>query len=214
MTFSRLFMLLPICVWLIGCVAPQPKQTDAGKVDWLQQQKRLGEISQWSINGRIAVQTINNGGQADYVWKQQNATNYTIRLQAPLGAGTTWISAEPQGVMLKNSSGESLFDTDVDKLMQQVNGWPLPVSGLRYWVLGLPSKMSDYTIVSWQANGLPGVMLQDGWRIEFRQHKEVSGVLLPKKLFISRDSTSFSEDENEEGVDVRLIIRQWSIGRV
>jgi len=215
MKFPRLYCVLLINVWLLGCASSQLKEAVTEKIDWQQQQQTLQQIKQWSINGRIAVQTASDGGQADYHWQQLNATDYTIRLQAPLGAGTTWINGNAQGVSLQTSSGDALFDTDVDELMLQLNGWPLPVSGLRYWVLGLPSSATAYSVSEWKPNGLPGVMLQDGWRIEFRKHKKVSGVLVPHKLFIRRADTENGEDENNEGeVDVRLIIRQWSIGHV
>jgi len=215
MKFPRLYCVLLINVWLLGCASSQLKEAVTEKIDWQQQQQTLQQIKQWSINGRIAVQTASDGGQADYHWQQLNATDYTIRLQAPLGAGTTWINGNARGVSLQTSSGDALFDTDVDELMLQLNGWPLPVSGLRYWVLGLPSSATAYSVSEWKPNGLPGVMLQDGWRIEFRKHKKVSGVLVPHKLFIRRADTENGEDENNEGeVDVRLIIRQWSIGHV
>lgn len=215
MKFPRLYCMLLINVWLLGCASSQLKEAVTEKIDWQQQQQTLQQIKQWSINGRIAVQTASDGGQADYHWQQLNTTDYTIRLQAPLGAGTTWINGNAQGVSLQTSSGDALFDTDVDELMLQLNGWPLPVSGLRYWVLGLPSSATAYSVSEWKPNGLPGVMLQDGWRIEFRKHKKVSGVLVPHKLFIRRADTENGEDENNEGeVDVRLIIRQWSIGHV
>lgn len=215
MKFPRLFCLLLINLWLFGCASSQVKEAVTEKIEWQQQQQTLQQIKQWSINGRIAVQTNNDGGQADYRWQQLNATDYNIRLQAPLGAGTTWINGDAQGVSLQTSSGGSLFDVDVDKLMLQMNGWPLPVSGLRYWVLGLPSVATAYSVSEWEPNGLPSVMLQDGWRIEFRRYKKVSGILVPHKLFIRRvDVKNIGDAENEEEVDVRLIIRQWSIGHV
>jgi len=216
MKLPRLYCLLLINLWLFGCASSQVKEVAEEKIDWQHQQQALQQIKQWAINGRIAVQTNYDGGQADYHWQQLNTTDYKIRLQAPLGAGTTWINGDAQGVNLRTSSGEALYDADVDKLMLQINGWPLPVSGLRYWVLGLPSAASSYSVSQWKSNGLPGVMLQDGWRIEFRRYKKVSGILMPHKLFIRRADAQGVGDmgNNEEDVDVRLIIRQWSVDNV
>jgi len=212
----HLYCLLLVNLWLFGCASTQPKEAANETIDWLQQQHALQQIKQWSIDGRIAVQTSSDGGQADYAWQQLSAVDYNIRLQAPLGAGTTWIKGNAQGVSLRTSSGDSLFDTNVDKLMLQMNGWPLPVRGLRYWVLGLPSNTTAYIVRKWHPNGLPAVMLQDGWRIEFRRYKKVSGVLMPHKLFIRRvnEKNIGGAEDNKEEVDVRLIIRQWSIGHV
>lgn len=204
---TGLFIGLQILLWLSACTPSVVKQDTRSKLDWAQQQLALNAIQQWKINGRIAVQTKDDGGQADFVWQLENLSNYEIRLQAPLGAGTTWINSGPQGASIKNSSGDSLYDTDVDALILRMNGWRLPVSGLRYWVRGLPSPVSDYKVTEWNDNGLPAVVIQDGWRIEFRKHQQVSGQFLPRKLFINRVNM-------EEEVDVRLIIRQWVIDNV
>lgn len=206
MKILRLISALGLLLWLAGCSAPAIRQEPATDIDWPQQQKSLQAIHQWNILGRISVQTRDNGGQADFAWQQQNRQDYRIRLTAPLGAGTTWIKGSAEGVELITPSGEHVSNGDVDQLMMQVNGWPLPVSGLYYWVRGLPSPRSTYVVTRWHNPALPEVIEQDGWRIEFRSHHEVSGRWLPRKLFISR------LDELE--VDVRLIIRQWDTNDV
>ncbi len=195
-------LVLPLFLWLGAC-APNIKDEPVASINWQQQQKKLNQLYNWTIKGRLSVQSEYEGGQADYTWKQYNQTDYDIRLQAPMGAGTTLISGRVNGVNLKTSSGDEVFDTDVDKLMLRLNGWPLPVSGLQYWVRGLPSPTSQYEVSEWHKNGLPNVILQDGWRIEFRKYKSIEGNFLPGKLFINR---SVGEE-----VDVRLIIRHWSL---
>jgi len=200
----KIIYFLPFLIWLGACSTTQQKDQTSETVNWQLQQKELAQLQSWAINGRISVQTEYEGGQADYRWQQYNNTDYDIRLQAPMGAGTTLITGRLNGVSLKTSSGDELFDTDVDKLMLKLNGWPLPVSGLQYWVKGLPAPKSSFEVSKWNKNGLPAVMLQDGWRIEMRKYKKVGENLLPGKLFINR--------QNGEDVDVRLIIRQWTLG--
>lgn len=193
---------------LSACSVFSPAEDDAlapQAINWKAQQQRLKTVAQWTAQGRIAVQTETNGGQADFSWSQQDAQHYAIRLQAPLGAGTTWIDSNGKGVSLRTSSGDSLYARDVDRLMRRVNGWPLPVSGLRYWVLGLPSADSSYEVTQWNEHGLPEVMQQDGWRIEFRNYAYESKLLLPHKLFIRR---------LDQEINVRLIIRQWQLSGV
>lgn len=197
---STLFGLI-VFINLTACSITEKKDVAPESVNWQQHKQALGQAQRWTIKGRISVQTEFQGGQADYTWQQHNQTDYNIRLQAPMGAGTTLLIGRADGVNLKSSSGEELFDTDVDKLMLRLNGWPLPVSGLHYWVRGLPAPDVQYEVSQWHKNGLPEVMLQNGWRIEFRKYKTVSGNVLPSKLFISR--------LGDEEVDVRLIIRQW-----
>lgn len=202
----KFITLLPFLIWLGACSTHQQKDQISDTVNWPLQQKKLAQVQSWVISGRIAVQTEYEGGQADYRWQQHNNTDYDIRLQAPMGAGTTLITGRINGVSLKTSSGDELFDTDVDKLMLRLNGWPVPVSGLQYWVKGLPAPTSSFEISQWNNNGLPVVMLQDGWRIELKKYKKIGAHYLPGKLFINRQNV------NEE-VDVRLIIRQWTLGK-
>ena len=195
---------LALLLLLTACTSPDFIKDPAETLNWAEQNQMLKNFSHWSISGRVSVQTNDDGGQADFSWQQNTNNNYKIRLQAPLGFGTTWIHAQASGISLKTSSGEEMYDTDVDDLIHKLNGWHLPVSGLRYWVRGIPAANRNYKITDWTESGLPEVMLQDGWRIEFRKHKLVSGLTLPSKLFISRQTM-------EEEIDVRLIIRQWKI---
>ena len=194
---------LLVLLGLTACTSPEIKNTDEALIDWPVYKEKLNQINQWTINGRISVQTEDDGGQADYVWQQHNQSEYNIRLQGPMGIGTTIVNANAFGVNLITSSGTELFDTDVDQLMLRLNGWPLPVSGLYYWLRGLPTPNSSYDISQWNDRGLPRVLFQDGWRIEFKKYKSHNSFLLPGKLFITRVTG--------EEVEVRLIIRQWSM---
>ena len=201
MNITRVLSGLVLLAGLSACTSNVVRYEPVLNVNWKLQQQQLSELQSWSIKGRISVQTEYEGGQLDYIWQQYNQNDYDIRLQAPMGAGTTLISAREQGVSLKTSSGDELFDTDVDKLIAKLNGWPLPVNGLRYWVKGMPAPGSDYNVSKWNEQGLAEVMLQDGWRIEFKKYNDIKGFVLPGKLFINR--------QKGEEVDVRLIIRQW-----
>ena len=93
---------------------------------------------------------------------------------------------------------------DPDALLERVEGWHFPVSGLRYWMLGLPSPQSASQILHWTEQGYPQVFEQDGWRIEIRDYTQVDTYTLPKKLFINRRN-------DEEEVDVRLVFSQWGL---
>ena len=203
MKLPQIIILLPALLWLTACTTPVLKDEMIDKVDWPSQLLINNNIQNWTINGRIAVQNGDDGGPLDYEWKQLNPTDYDIRLQAPFGMATSWISGRANGVSLKTSSGDELYDTDVDRLMFRLNGWSLPVKGLYYWVRGLPSAESNYSVPEWSENGLPAVILQDGWRIEFRKHTLVhQRYILPRKVFISRPG---------EEIEVRMVVRKWLI---
>ena len=200
----KFLYLMPLFLWLVACATPDLKNASSGAVNWKLYQKNQNLLQSWTIKGRLSVQTEYEGGQLDYGWQQHNLTDYDIGLRAPMGAGTTIINGRKNGVSIKTSSGNEYFDTDVDRLIKQLNGWPLPVSGLQFWVRGIPAPTSRYEVSEWSGMGLPHVILQDGWRIEFRRYKDKMGNILLSKLFINRPG--------DEEVDVRLLVRQWVIG--
>jgi len=205
MKFSNALIGVLFLSGLSACAPTPVKFENVVDLNWQQQQLLHQQLQSWVINGRISIQTEYDGGQADFTWQQHNLTDYNIRLIAPMGAGTTLIKGRADGVSLTTSSGDEMHDTNVDKLMQRLNGWRLPVSGLQYWVRGLPAPSSAFEITQWKESGFPEVMLQDGWRIEFKKYKAYGNYHLAGKLFINRQKA-------DEEVDVRVIIRHWSIG--
>lgn len=200
----KIFLAI-LATLLTSCVMPVHTTSSAPNPKlWQQHLEQVKNINAWDIRGRVSIQTENDGGPADLFWQQTDNKNFDIKLVAPLGGGTLHLQGQPSGVILTTSSGEQARAKTADDLIEQVQGWRFPVSGLRYWLLGMPAPSSKARLVSWNEQGLLYVMHQDGWRIEMRKYKNVDNKTLPKKLFISR------LDEKE--VDVRLIIRKWNLG--
>jgi len=197
--------LATLVVLLTSCVAPVKMVSSPPNIKlWQQHQNQVQGIKHWDIRGRVAIQSSDNGGQADLFWQQTDHQHYDIKLIAPLGAGTTHLQGRASSVLLTASDGQSAMAENADQLFEQVQGWHFPVSGLRYWLLGIPAPSSEAQLISWNPQGLLYVMHQDGWRVELRQYKTVADKTLPRKLFISR--------LNDEELDVRLVIREWNLG--
>lgn len=188
---------------LAACAAPQKKSRMQNLSDWQVHQRQLEKLRSWNVQGRVSVATRDNGGQADIFWSQQDNQHYDIKMVAPFGSGTSYVQGRPQGVVLTTSSGEQFADRNADALFQQVQGWNFPVSGLRYWLLGIPSPHSQFKLLDLTENGQLAVLEQDGWRIEMRRYQQVNQFSLPKKVFITR--------EDDEELDVRMVIRKWDL---
>lgn len=198
-------ILAGLLVTLTACTTVQKNfSLPPDQTLWQQHQVSVAAVHQWAIQGRVAIQTESNGGQADLFWNQQDNQNYDIKLIAPFGGGTSHIQARPGGVSLTTSDGQQLFADNTDALLNDVQGMRLPVSGLRYWILGVPSPQSEYQLMKWNAGGYLQLLQQDGWRVELREYKAVGLYYLPKKLFISRIN-------HEENVDLRLVIQRWNL---
>lgn len=198
------FLPLALLVLLTSCVLPVKTTSIPSNTKlWQQHLDQMQTIQGWNISGRISVQTSNDGGPADLFWSQTDNQHFDIRMVAPFGGGTMHLQGQPSHVLLTTSDGQSVVAQNADDLLEQVQGWHFPVSGLRYWLLGIPAPTSQAQLISWNEQGLLYVMHQDGWRIELRQYSDVDDKTLPKKLFISR--------LGDEEVDVRLVIREWKL---
>ena len=194
--------LLALAVMLTSCVTPvKTTSVPLNTKLWQQHLTQMKTIERWDIKGRVSIQTKDDGGPADIFWLQNDHQHYDIKLVAPFGGGTIRLQGNPSYVLMTGSDGQTAMAQNADDLIEQTQGWYFPVSGLRYWLFGIPAPTSEAKLISWNEQGLLYVMHQDGWRVEMRKYKTVSGKTLPKKLFISR------LDEKE--IDVRLVVREW-----
>ncbi len=155
----------------------------------------------WELQGRMAVRAGEEGWHANLTWRQ-NGANYQADLSGPLGQGALRLRGSASGVMLERADGVRDLSKDANALLARHTGWNLPVSGLRYWVLGLEAPGSE---AHWErdANGRPQQLLQDGWDIRYTEFQEQPGVgSLPRRIEMSR-----------EGLHARLLIDTWTAYR-
>ena len=77
----------------------------------------------------------------------------------------------------------------------------MPVEGLRFWLLGVPQPgMPGDT--EFGLNGLPTVLRQSGWVIEFREYDDALGGAMPRRIVATSGDTRLT-----------VLIRRWAIGR-
>jgi outer membrane lipoprotein LolB len=198
-------ILIAVTVVLLNACVTPVKQTSL-PIDnalWKKHQQQVKHINKWDIRGRIAINTEDNGGQADLFWTQKNDQYYDIKLVAPFGGGTSLLQGRPQGVLLTTSDGQQIMEQDAETLLTQIQGWHFPVSAVRYWLLGVPSPRSQSKLLNWDMQTHLILMEQDGWRVEMRKYKKVGQYMFPKQLFISR--------LGDEEIELRMIIRHWGI---
>ncbi|MCW8910276.1 MAG: lipoprotein insertase outer membrane protein LolB [Gammaproteobacteria bacterium] len=194
--------MLLMAVMLSACAPPKKiSLTPPNEQQWQQHQQQVSAIHQWNISGRMAIETADNGGQVDIFWQQEKNDIYDIRMIAPFGGGTSVLTSRPEGVTFTNGNGEQIVEQNADRLMERIEGWRFPVSGLRYWILGVPAPHNNARLINWNEQGYLNIMEQDGWRIEMLNYKQVGRYTLPKKIFISR--------LDRDDLSVRMVIRKW-----
>ena len=104
----------------------------------------------------------------------------------------------PGGVVLRTSK-EERFAADVpEELLREMTGWSMPVSGLRYWLLGVSEQEAAIEGVQLDLGGRLESLRQAGWTIEYLKYDRVGGVQLPAKLYLQGSRVS-----------VRIVINHW-----
>jgi outer membrane lipoprotein LolB len=191
-------MLLPT---LLASCSYLPELTTTAPENWQETLERRHQIDSWKIQGRLGVQTEDNGGSLDLFWSQKGE-DYSIRLIAPMGQGTILIKGNAQGVRIKTAEGEQ-YAENADALLASSLGTKVPVTGLRDWLRGMPMKNKPVIKQSWNEQGQLYKLLQDDWNVEMSNYKRVGESLLPHDFYLSRD------DRPELGI--RLLIRQWAL---
>jgi outer membrane lipoprotein LolB len=154
----------------------------------------------WTLDGRIAVQSGGEGWHASLRWVQTGAA-FRIELSGPLGQGAVRLQGDADGVSLERADGLRDRAADAAELLERHTGWVLPVDGLRFWVRGLavPERPARW---AYDAAGRPLRLQQDGWDIRYAAYQEPpADAGLPRRIELVRD-----------GLQARLIIDRWAAG--
>lgn len=161
--------------------------------------EKLRALNKWSIRGRVSIVTGDDGWNGSIRWKQVDS-NFDIRIVGPLGQGAIWLQGSPGFVELRSSKNKkSITATDAESLLYQQMGWKIPVSGMRYWVLGLfgPGQTES---IKYNKQGLPAEFVQSGWTIRLLRYRKVAGQQMPVKIFL-----------NNNRFRVKMIVKLWKL---
>ena len=194
-------MLIIVLVTLsAGCALTPPPSSTTASAAWTARQQTLAALKQWDSNGRIGVVNGQEGWHANFLWAQQD-TGYRIDLIGPLGQGRVLIEGDEQTVHIQTQDGHSQTAPDPDTLVEQTIGTRLPVSGLRYWVRGLPAP-GPTTQLQTDDSGRLIRLEQNGWVIEYSAYipTSVLNLDLPERIVARRQDLS-----------IKLVIEQWKL---
>jgi len=180
---------------------PTAEQLKKEPVAWAKEQQTRQQIKAWEIRGRLGVQTENNGGSMDIIWKQADE-EYTIRLIAPLGSGSYLIQGNSDFADVRFPDGEKQTLDNIDDVFTSTLKVKLPMTAIKDWVRGLPAAALPVSSIRWNEQGLLHKIKQAGWNVEMSNYNG-NKVLLPYNLYLTRD-------DNPE-LDIRLALRLWLV---
>lgn len=186
---------------LIQSCASLPELTNNKPDNWGSLVAEKNIISTWKINGRLGLQTEDNGGTFDLFWNR-NDDEYDIRLIAPLGQGAFYIKGNSESVNVRSTNGETHSSDNPQQLFKEQLGVELPLSSLRSWILGVPSKHLPITSTSWDSEGQIQLLKQAEWKIEMSRYKPVNQYRMPHFFILQKD--------DRPDLVIRIIVRKWT----
>jgi len=189
--------------WSDQISAPDP--SGANRYQLTEFENSLYRIPVWQLSGRLSIRADNEVLNGSLRWRQDNDA-FFINFNAPFGQGALQIKGDAIGVELATADGRSIQADDIDQLFEDVVAWELPLSGLRYWIFGIPSPLSEAIIKrdSGQADGRIIEIQQLDWNIVLPQYVQVGEQSLPRKLRLR--SIGHSPE-----LQVRLVIDHWQL---
>lgn len=188
-----------IAIVLTGCastiaIPPKPDADSASlKTHHLQ---TLQLIREFSLQGRIGIQTNPKGFSGSLQWQHQQ-TSDEIALFSPLGSQVASIISHPDQIALIDAAGNRFTSVNAETLTQEVLGWRLPLHGLADWALGRPAA-SPIEDMRWNTQGLLTYLEQDGWKIEFDNYQQQGQYMLPGKIYLKSVQ-----------LNLKLLVEKW-----
>lgn len=148
--------------------------------------------TKWSFSGRIAVADKKKSFSASISWLHLIDRD-EIELSGPLGQGRTQIIMSKQNVLINYGDEKVEYFGDIDDVLSRQMGISVPVSALKFWVMGLVKPEIEHVDIE---NGF----LQAGWSVEFQKMQWVGTDELPKKIRVKNADAK-----------LKLIIDDWQI---
>ena len=195
MAVGRLVACGLALAWMAGC-APQRVRPDAGLMQAQEQRERaLAAQPAWTLRGRLAVSTPQDGGSGSLEW-QQDGERYRFTVHAPV-TGKTWtLSGDAAHAELEGLRAEPMRGADAAALLERELGWKVPVAQLAAWARA--ARAGGRAELVFRADGLPATLIEDGWKIEYPDYLDGTSPALPRRVFASHG-----------GYRVRLVVERW-----
>lgn len=186
---------------LLAACAPVRVKGDAGMLAaQAAREKALAGRDHWTLRAHLGVSDGRHGGSGSLVWVQ-DGDRFQFTVRAPITGRSFRLSGGPDGAVLTGLDQGPLRGPDARSLLQRALGWRVPVRPLHDWVRGLRAGGSaSGAVLRFGSNGLPSLLEQDGWTVQYRDWFADTRPALPRKVFAAHGD-----------YHVRLSIQSWSL---
>lgn len=190
---------------LVGC-SLMPKTNIKNIADM----QTASELSYWTARGKMMIAT-NNEKVSGYFYWQQKGNNFEFSLNTLIGINMFELSVNENEAKL-TIDGKTYFGDTAEILVTQLTGYQLPISQLRYWVVGVQqspkptttNKNNLKTKTKLDERGrLKHIEVFHGdaiWQIDYQSWRSVMQFDLPKSLQLKSPNNR-----------IKLSITDWAL---
>lgn len=186
-------------ILLAGCRGVAVKPTDqANEQAYLERVGVMETWAAWGLRGKISLDDGEDGGSGNLSWSVEPGQS-ELDFRAALGRGAWNLRIRPGLAVLTEANGDRQVAPDLDTLMQERIGWPVPVEALEWWVRGVaaPGPVDDREI---DESGLLVRLEQFGWKVAYDRYTRKEMTPMPRKL-----------NATKQEYRVKLAISQWRL---
>ena len=175
----------------------------------LARQAALDKIKYWRISGAFSIQQEgHNPEMASFTWWQSDRT-YRISILSVLDLYRVDIYRMNGIVKLWKNGTLSLTAPSPEELLEEAMGWSLPISDLRYWIIGMPAPQKHGKfLVKYDEYGHLSDLKQDGWTLHFGSYKrQIDAPDFPKRITLSHPGI----DQVRPAITVKIVVKEWQL---
>ena len=168
---------------------------------WLDRADYLYENPHWTAKMSLLGVTDEQKFKTKVIW-QQKADHYQIKLQDFIGRTVAIIDGSSESVVVKTSKGQQYTGDDAETLIKELFGMHIPVSGLRYWLQGLPQPKSKLDELKLSEEGLAETIRQHGWKMSYPNYIANDPFKMPSQVLLAI-----------ENITLTVKINQWDLSQ-
>lgn len=197
--------LAALVLLLTGCAGLAHRPTETPQAEQAMRSRSFQDAI--DLTGRLSVHYQSaykdEALHGSFSWAQEPAQT-TVTLMSPLGQTLAVIDLTPGGATLTQAGQPTRAAADVDTLTAETLGWPLPISGLRYWLQGFAIDAGGHRFVATPESS--DVVTRDGWRLHYTSWQDnvpSTAPQRPRRIDLERSTQQAGE------VAIRIVIDTW-----
>lgn len=159
---------------------------------------RLTGLSTWTLQGRLAVSNMEDGGSGHFSWTEHEGGT-RMDFYGALGRGAWSLVADAGGAELKLSDGTVHRAAAIGELIHTQVGWEVPVATLSWWARGLAAPGEFETRVL-DDEGFLSRLQQSGWIIEYGKYRVFDSTAMPVRL-----------EARQADWTIKLAVKDWTL---